>query len=800
MAIKLVENPTIKLTLNSNDPFEDLYKDFVFTEFRLSKKLLEPNRFEFVMQRANERLETDDIEFQMKSDLFGAKVEVSLKGVYYDMWHEEEKEYEVEDFFYGYIQNLKMVRVNKGSTLIIRCIAYSPDAKLKHHPTCCTFNHHTLEECVDQVLSLNAIEPMASYFKKEEGKYSDDAEGLAFNVNPVNGTNEPMPYTVQYKESPYNFLKRLAKRYAEFMYYENREFVFGDMIELPTLSLFVGADLESYTYELNMNDDNGIVFAQHHSRDKIVEAVGYQKETNTDDPFYESINDQDELENEMSTETLSYSHDYFGDFQNSVMELGSTPEPDFDITSKSNYYCDVNKFDTGLYASDQRENLDHYVMADMVLCYGKANRADLKLGSVLELVEETFTNADKEDWWEHKQLKVIGLTYRWKFNDPLSMANTFKAMPREAQAPPYLERDKYGFLTYGDFDIYPKCGPQYGIVVDNKDPEQLGRVQVSLTWQNTYGRLEGGSSYDPKQDEEQRTPWIWVVSPYQGFQRGAFVIPEIGDQVLVGFEHNNAERPYVMGSRYKKRDLPTDSWTNYDNNNVKAFRTRSGHNIEFIDDDTMTGTGGKIRIYDAQTYAYEITFDTDKNLISLKSKGNIELDADKNIILHAGNDLVINVDHDMKTTVENEQETHVKKKQFTEVTEGPLITFAKDTQTHRSEKDIELLAHVTAEDVDDNLSALTLSDTFVALCLHNGHSSGNKSVIGMNTEQIQVATDWPSIKILVASRQGGDVEIMSDQKNVNIGAGMNVDVEANQSVEIEGKAQTSVSGGMVKIN
>lgn len=792
MSAQLSCDPILKITLTSDEVFDEVAPGYVIQSFKLTKGLLKPNKFEFDIRREELTLESTDIDFELKDKLLAAMVEVNLKARYYDVNEDMWKEHDIEDFFYGYIQNIKVFRTN-GKPLTFRCTAYSPDVRLRRYPTCRTFWEHTLKDAVSELARFYTVEKMTKY-NPDEGtykNYSDD--GLAVAIETNTPDDFVMPYTVQYNENGYDFLCRLARRYGEFLYYENREFVFGKMKELPEIELYNGTSLEEYEYDMNMNDHDGIVLCEHDFYTSTSFGTPMEKKNyDADQPGdYTSVVKQDDYQNRMANAAYKTASDFYVDTENSICELGATPH------LETSYEMEREAYRQGWHGY-QRALLDRYVMSDSLICTGKAARMDLKLGSILKLKDETNTG-ENEEWREHQPLKVIELTYEWERDKNLDVENTFKAIPQDAVVPPYLHRDEDGFLHYGDFDAYPKSGPQYGMVVDNVDPLRMGRVRVSMLWQVCYGSLVE-DDYDRFKDSSRWTPWIWVVSSNQGMDRGPLALPEIGDQVLVGYESNNVERPYVIGSRFGKSEIPGE-WKDYEKNRVKGFRSRSGHTIEIIDTDDIDGTpGGKVRIYDSKTYNYEILFDADKSLIRLKSKGNIELDADDNIILHAGKDLTINVDHNMVTNVENEQETHVKKNKFTEVTEGPIITYAKESQTHRTEAGIYLYAQVTSDNVDDVLSKLELSDKHATMVLYDGHGSDNRSVLGMDTTQIQVATNWPNSKILVASRQGGDVEIMSDQKNVNIGAGMNVDVKANQSASIDGKAQTSVTGGMVKIN
>lgn len=660
MAAQITGDPIIKITLTDNNLFDDVAPGYVCESFMLNKGLLRPNKFVFTLRKESLAVESSDLTFELRDKLLTAKVEVNLNAA-----REENAgeliPYEVEDFFYGYIQNIKIFRVN-GGAVKFRCTAYSPDAKLKQYPTNRSFNDYTLKECVEEVLKYDSIEPMVSYDVKK-GKYSDNVQPLNADINIDNNENVPIPYTVQYRESHYNFLKRLARRYAKYMYYENRKFVFGEMNELPEITMKNGADIEEYTYEMNMNDHNGIAFTELAKQARyIIQEWGFEKKNemteNIDESYFiGQYDDTDEYENEMAKSVYNSASNFYGDTRDSVTELCASPINNGKYQDLESYY--------GSWNVGQRDNLNYYVMADSLICTGKLARLDVKLGTVINIVDENKTGQEKEDVVTQQPLKVIDLLYIWN-KEKDAVESRFKAIPKDTKVPPYLERDKDGFLLYGDFDLYPHCGPQHGVVIENDDPEHLGRVKVMLLWQEVNGYLENNSSYKYLEDKHHITPWIWVSNSYQGGNVGSLVIPERGHYVLVGFEHNNAECPYVIGNVFM-RDCMPEEWRNFKNNVLKGFATRSGHTIEIIDKegdsvdnaDRKYNVGGKIRIYDRCTHSYDLTFDADKNLIRIESKGNIELTAGKDIVLHAKNDVTINADHNMDTVVMNDCYTHV---------------------------------------------------------------------------------------------------------------------------------------------
>lgn len=71
-----------------------------------------------------------------------------------------------------------------------------------------------------------------------------------------------------------------------------------------------------------------------------------------------------------------------------------------------------------------------------------------------------------------------------------------------------------------------------GRVINLLDPMMLGRVQVQL----------------PFLDSVDLSPWARVAVPMAGLIHGTYFIPNIGDEVLVAFEHGDVNAPYIIGS------------------------------------------------------------------------------------------------------------------------------------------------------------------------------------------------------------------------------------------------------------
>jgi phage baseplate assembly protein gpV len=113
-------------------------------------------------------------------------------------------------------------------------------------------------------------------------------------------------------------------------------------------------------------------------------------------------------------------------------------------------------------------------------------------------------------------------------------------------------------------------GVHYGIVCQNKDPDNLNRVKVRLPW------LDGG--------DKDQTHWCQLSVPMVGQKFGWYVVPDIDDVVAVVFIAGDISQPVVLGGIYSKTDGPPEP--NEDGkNNYRGYRSRSGHRLIMDDGD-----------------------------------------------------------------------------------------------------------------------------------------------------------------------------------------------------------------------
>jgi uncharacterized protein involved in type VI secretion and phage assembly len=164
-------------------------------------------------------------------------------------------------------------------------------------------------------------------------------------------------------------------------------------------------------------------------------------------------------------------------------------------------------------------------------------------------------------------------------------------------------------------------GVVIGQVSDNRDPEQLGRVRVLFPWL----------------DDKFVSDWARTVQPGAGPERGALVVPEVGDEVLVAFEHGSFQRPYVVGGLYNGVDKPKSFDVplidqNSGEVNHRSFVSRTGHTLAFVE---AAAGANAIRIRSGDG---KLTLDLDQQqtTITVKSDGTVTVTAKNGVTVDSG--------------------------------------------------------------------------------------------------------------------------------------------------------------------
>jgi Rhs element Vgr protein len=175
-----------------------------------------------------------------------------------------------------------------------------------------------------------------------------------------------------------------------------------------------------------------------------------------------------------------------------------------------------------------------------------------------------------------------------------------------------------------------------GIVTNNNDPDAMGRVRVQF----------------PALGADTESAWARIATVSAGNERGLLMLPVVGEEVLVGFEHGDTTRPYVLGSLFNGTDRPGDkllhdqdgsfvvrSDTEIHTESKKAYTIKSGGPLtleiadtveETYDRDWTNKTNGKTSLTAVQPFSIE------GQSVSVKGKTEVTVEATATLTLKCG--------------------------------------------------------------------------------------------------------------------------------------------------------------------
>ena len=557
--------------------------------FSLSQSLMQCNTLTFSMHSDPNELPSEAM-FSVCSFLLGKPLTLFLQTSFVELEsayaHDDGRTEDIK--FEGFIVAAYGSRY--GSAYEVHVEARSYEALLNDNPTCKSFEKQTLNDIVKDVI----------------GDYTQIKSEVNARFTDV------IPYCVQYNETNFQFLQRLASRYGEWLYSDGKSFVFGKLIEKDTVTLkYPSNDIPSYNVSVRM-----IHTAFNHVASSYNQYDASEKD---------GLSEMQRPYNDLADEAFQSSQDLFTKPTLQNLHAGG--------------FADEDGRETVLNVSTKTQARGE--KAGMLTYSGTTYSSKLRIGAKLVVEDNIISNyvTNSKSPIVHKdEILVTEITHF--FTVDRTYHNQFSGIPEACDYPPYANGDVY--------PVAPSCRAK---VTDNEDPKQLGRIRVQFDWQ---AQLDSG----------MMTPWLRMAQPYAGGGKGFSFIPEIGEEVMIDFEGGNAERPYVKGTLYNGPENVDEAWVTDGNshNKVKAIRTRNGHTIEIHDE----GSDGYIRIYDNKKENYILTFSTDQKLIKLESTGNIELYAERDIIMHAGhdiqasadNDITISANHDMMRNADNDIQEH----------------------------------------------------------------------------------------------------------------------------------------------
>ncbi|WP_373516816.1 type VI secretion system Vgr family protein [Pricia sp.] len=401
------------------------------------------------------------------------------------------------------------------------------------------------------------------------------------------GTDIALPFTVQYNESDLSFLQRLCRKYGLWLYHNGRDYCIGRSGSQQIKGTY-GVDVTAFNLSTSLRGSGSEVSGHDWTRDDL-------------------------LETPSSAFSPKSGHPYFGQVKKES-DLAFAKRGRYDHSAGQHEYGRQTGMDTAT------EVTAIGAAAGMVTATGVSEIVDLRVADILALQGLDFTDASNRHTFGNYDITRIVHS----FDHSGHYQNRFEAIPADTDHPPCSD----GFAV-------PFAADQRGRVLDNADPNGLGRVKVQFPWQRQISAS---------------TPWIKTSTPYAGSGRGFYFVPEKGEEVLVGFEGGNPEKPYVIGGGFNAN---AKSGFADSGNNIKAIRTRSGHTIELND----TEGGEMITINDKNGNSIHIN--TSEGKMVFTAQGDMEFSA-KNIRFNVQEDMDVAIGGSKKESIKETYELVTK--------------------------------------------------------------------------------------------------------------------------------------------
>lgn len=182
-----------------------------------------------------------------------------------------------------------------------------------------------------------------------------------------------------------------------------------------------------------------------------------------------------------------------------------------------------------------------------------------------------------------------------------------------------------------------------GYVEDVCDPAGFGRIKVNIPEIFTTGGGEDVMVSDAKTEKRANSYYARLATLMAGGGRGSYFIPEVGDEVIVAFEHDDMSRPVILGVVWNSVDRPPEEMDADGKNNIRALHTRSGHKLVFNDSEDEPS----ILIVD-KTGENRIFIDSKANKMAIKVKGDLSIEVGGAIKITAGKNITLESQADVE--------------------------------------------------------------------------------------------------------------------------------------------------------
>lgn len=419
---------------------------------------------------------------------------------------------------------------------------------------------------------------------------------LKYVIKPLH--TAPIPFVTQYDETNFDFLSRLATEYGEWFYYDGE-----------TLTLGAPANDQEEDFVVD-GAYNNFVFGMALKPAKV-KMYGYSYQKN--EKFNSTTTSQ---------QVAGIQGHPFGQFALEQSEKLFANEVHL---SAEMLIASASELD------EEAKLLKGNTAAELITFEGHSDNPSLRLGGIINVSGEGLgsRHITPESFGKYR---IIRLSHH--IDGAGNYHNSFAAIPHFLDVPPI----RPGYNP-------PQGMPELAEVIDDADPQKLGRLRVRYYW-------------PVENQQEAETDWIRLLTPYSGSGKGQLFKPEVGSQVLVGYQNGLAEQPFVLGNMFHAKNKQ-DAKYSPDGNLMKGIQTAGGN--KFVMQDKQGAQSINISNSNNKGTALNINFNGDGSVsiitngpISLTAGGDITLEAKKDITLTAGNNVTITAKKNVFVTAQEE--------------------------------------------------------------------------------------------------------------------------------------------------
>ncbi|MFH6991399.1 type VI secretion system Vgr family protein [Flavobacterium sp. FlaQc-48] len=279
---------------------------------------------------------------------------------------------------------------------------------------------------------------------KESNSFTD--KPLADIVNQVKASydidmkvtphyKENLPYTVQYNESDFAFLNRIAMRYGQWFYYNGTSMVFGTPGGIGgEPKLVYGVNMQEFSYDVKLSPT-----------------------------LFKAIENDNLKGNYYAESTSKYKKEVNGFHQNFINKSNQVFNKETVIQSNQNAVGGSGKKSSEEYAKNKMRS----IMGDMIQIEASSEVPGVTIGSNVSI-----SGVDPQ---LESSYRVIQITHTC--DDGGGYENHFKAVNLNGAV----------FSPKTNPDLVPRCESQTAIVIANDDPDGLGDLKIQMPWQEAKG-------------------------------------------------------------------------------------------------------------------------------------------------------------------------------------------------------------------------------------------------------------------------------------------------------------------------